>query len=153
MTTFKLASLILRLLAAYIPMTNASPDWRDSLDQQGVTLVKVRIEGANTTIHESVVYSTNGQKLTATSGGTYRCNGTNNGENPSPMSTPMTALDTAAKSSGFTWDGAYSETHGDYFVTRIDESTQTTTQLWGVLLNGKFAEAGGCQQRLKQQDS
>lgn len=68
------------------------------------TVVNLRIEGSNTTIFESSVF-TWGHNITTPSGGTHECNGLNNHSNPQPGPTPSSALDDAARRSGFTFDG------------------------------------------------
>lgn len=40
----------------------------------------------------------------------------------------------------------------DFFITRIADSTQTSTQFWGILLNFEFTPVGGCQQQVKLGD-
>ena len=69
--------------------------------------VKMRVEGANRTIFEAPIV-TNGHTITTPSGGTHRCDGTNNGANPTPGPTPTAGLDDAAALGGFTYDGTYS---------------------------------------------
>ncbi len=126
-------------LAATVAMTGpalASP-----------TVVNVRVEGATATIFEGPVL-TYGHSVSTTSGGTHHCDGTNNGANPTPGPTATAALDDAAASAAFTWDGTFSAGFDDYFVTRIGPDTQTATQFWGVLLNYQFTPVGGCQQRV-----
>ena len=111
------------------------------------TVVKVRVEGATRTIFEAPIL-TDGHTVTTASGGTHVCDGTNNSANPAPGPTATAALDDAAAASGFTWDGTYSTTFDDYFITRIEETSQTSTMFWGILLNYQFTPVGGCQQRV-----
>lgn len=83
--------------------------------------------------------------ITTPSGGTHRCDGTNNGANPSSGATSTTQIDQAALQNGFTYDGTYSGSFQDYFITRIGDTAQTSSQFWGVLQNLAFTPAGGCQ--------
>ncbi|KAG9119960.1 hypothetical protein FRC07_004767 [Ceratobasidium sp. 392] len=150
MTIVKSTSLALGLLAVCASLASASPDPVPS-SLTGLTLVNLRIEGAKETIYEGII-PTKGHNVTTASGGTHHCDGTNLNANPTPGPTATGALDNAAKALGFTWDGTYDGSFDDYFITRIGGSTQTATQFWGVLLNGKFTEVGGCQQKVKKND-
>jgi len=113
--------------------------------------VKMRVEGANRTIFEAPIV-TNGHTITTPSGGTHRCDGTNNGANPRPGPTPTAGLDDAAARGGFTYDGTYSSAFDDYFITRIAEDSQTDTKFWGILVNYQFIPVGGCQFRIHSGD-
>lgn len=119
-----------------------------SMASASPTVVKVRVEGATRTIFEAPVI-TDGHTVTTASGGTHVCDGTNNGANPTPGPTATAALDDAAAAGGFTWDGTYSTTFDDYFIMRIEETSQTSTMFWGILLNYQFTPVGGCQQRVR----
>ena len=46
----------------------------------------------------------------------------------------------------------FSASLDDYLITSIDNSTQTTTQFWGLLLNYEFTTVGGCQQQVNAGD-
>lgn len=111
------------------------------------TIVNVRVEGATHTIFEAPVV-TNGHAVTTSSGGTHVCDGTNNGANATAGPTATAALDDAAAAGAFTWDGSFSKTFDDYFITRIGSDAQTSSQFWGILLNYQFTPVGGCQQRV-----
>lgn len=114
-------------------------------------LVHMRVEGANRTIFEAPIV-TDGHTITTPSGGTHRCDGTNNGANPTPGPTPTAGLDDAASLGGFTYDGTYTPTFDDYFITRIAEDAQTSTKFWGILVNYQFTPVGGCQFRIRTGD-
>ncbi|KAK7017673.1 surface cell-adhesion protein [Favolaschia claudopus] len=115
------------------------------------TRVNLRIEGANRTIFEGPIV-TRGHNVTTVSGGAHHCDGTNNGENEFPGPTCTSALDDAARKEEFQWDGTFFEEFDDYFITSIADSTETTTQFWGILLNFVFTPVGGCQQEVKPED-
>lgn len=115
------------------------------------TTVKVRIEGESRTVFEAPVL-TDGHTVSTQSGGTHRCDGTNNNANPRPGPVPTAALDDAAAKRAFTWDGTFSTQFDDYFITRIAEQSQTSTQFWGILVNFQFIPVGGCQQRIRGGD-
>jgi hypothetical protein len=107
----------------------------------------LRIEGNDSegTIFEGCIVSSPRQ-VTTPSGSTHQCDGTNNSANPSPGTTPTDQIDEAAKRIGFTYDGSYDNTFSDYFITRIGQLSQTSTQFWGLLRNEQFTPVGGCQQ-------
>jgi hypothetical protein len=109
--------------------------------------ISLRIEGATRTIFEGKV-KTEGHIVTTESGGAHECDGTNGGANPTPGPTPTAALDSAAASSGFTWNGPWFESFGDYGVSRVAETEQTETEFWGVLVDYQFSSVGGCQQEV-----
>jgi hypothetical protein len=67
-------------------------------------LVNLRIEGTNKTIYEGPILA-RPENVTTASGGTHACNGLNHGANATPGATCTTALDAAAKTFGFTFDG------------------------------------------------
>ncbi len=130
-----IAALALSLFAASVASATPVP-------------IKLRIEGATRTIFEGTI-RTEGHEVTTLSGGTHECDGTNGGANATPGPTPTAALDSAAAKDGFTWDGAWYASFGDYGIERIAESSQTSTEYWGVLVNYQFSELGGCQQEVK----
>lgn len=115
------------------------------------TVVVLRVEGATSTIFEAPVLTT-GHDITTESGGTHHCDGTNNGANPTPGPTATSALDDGSHIGGFTWDGTYWAEFDDFFITRIAGDAQTTTQFWGILLNGELTPVGGCQQAVRLGD-
>ncbi|UJR07224.1 hypothetical protein I4U23_011512 [Adineta vaga] len=112
-------------------------------------IVNLRIEGDENTIFEASLL-TKGKIITTLSGGTHKCDGTNN-NNISSISIPtMTStLDIAANEKGFTWDGTYSELYDDYSITRIGNTSQTSSKFWTTLLDYQFTQVGGCQQKVK----
>lgn len=69
-----------------------------------LTAVHLRIEGTDKTLFEGPI-QTMGAAVSTTSGGTHRCDGTNNNVHSTPGPTATSALDSAAKQAGFTWDG------------------------------------------------
>jgi hypothetical protein len=135
-TTLTAALVLLSLAAA--PAALAAP--------VGVT---VRAEGASKTILEVPVTS-DGHDVTTESGGTHPCDGTNNGAHPSRVPTPTAALDDAARANNITWDAAWFGT--DFFVNRVADEPETSSQFWGLIVNGKFSDTGGCQVELHQGD-
>jgi len=114
--------------------------------------VYLRVEGAKETIFEAPI-STEGHFVTTASGGTHICDGTNNHASLTPGPTATSALDSASKQAHFTWDGTFDQQYDDYFITRIGNSAQTTTQFWGILIGYNFIPVGGCQQKVKQGDN
>lgn len=114
-------------------------------------LVNLRIEGPDKTIYEAPIFS-GPRKITTASGGTHHCDGTNDGANPTPGNTPTDALDAASKFAKFPFDGTFTDTFDDFFITSIGTSTQTATQFWGLLVNYQFTPVGGCQFEVKPGD-
>lgn len=102
--------------------------------------VELRVEGPTSTIYEGMV-TTEAHAVTTETGGTHSCQGSGS----TPEATPTTALDDAAMSAGFTYDGPYSSGFNDYTITRIAETSETSTEFWGLLVNYQFTPAGGCQ--------
>ena len=133
------AALALLSLAA-APAASAAPI--------GVT---VRVEGANKTILDEPV-TTDGHDVTPASGGTHRCDGTNAGAHPSPVPTPTAALDDVTRAHSISWDADWFASFEDFVVTRVAEEPATSSQFWGLVVNGQFASSGGCQTSLTQGD-
>ncbi|CAE7217037.1 unnamed protein product [Rhizoctonia solani] len=151
----RFASLVLGSLAAFAPLSFASPLVTHELveRQNAKILVNVRIEGSSSTLFEGTV-STQGRDVTTASGGTHRCDGTNNGQNPVPGPTCTSALADVSTMAGFwTWDGTWDSNLEDFFVTRIAGTSQTSSQFWGLLLNWQFTPVGGCQQQIAAGDT
>src|SRR3954469_18689083 len=113
--------------------------------------VTLRVEGPSATTFEAPV-TTDGHAVTTASGGTHHCDGTNNGQPGGPGPTAIATLDDGAKLARFSWDGTYNAGFDDYFVTRVAQDSQTSSQFWGVFVDGKASQTGGCQQRVKQGD-
>lgn len=110
------------------------------------TNARFRIEGGSQgTIYEDCI-SSGPRKITTPSGGTHLCDGTNNNANPSPGATFTTQIDAAGNQKGFDFDGTYSSSFSDFFITRIAETSQTSTAFWGLLRNLQFTSSGGCQE-------
>lgn len=110
-------------------------------------VVNVRVEGAGTTIFEGPV-PTDGHDVTTAAGGTHKCDGTNNNANPTAGPTATAALDDAAGTGGFTFDGTYSSQFDDFLITRIGPDTQTAAAFWGIFRGSQLTPVGGCQQRV-----
>jgi len=113
--------------------------------------VHLRIEGAESTIFESSIVS-GPRNITTASGGTHRCNGLNFRANSQPGATCTSALDEVACRNNFTYDATWDDSFDDFFITRISSSSQTDTKHWGLLIDWKFANVGGCQQETKPGD-
>jgi hypothetical protein len=113
--------------------------------------VTVRVEGASKTILDEPV-TTDGHDVTPASGGTHKCDGTNAGAHPSPVPTPTAALDDVTRAHTISWDADWFASFEDFIVTRVDDEHATSSQFWGLVVNGQFASSGGCQTRLTQGD-
>lgn len=116
------------------------------------TAVDVRIEGKSSTIFFGPV-TTDAKVVDPATAPDHLCDGTNFGANPTPGPTPTTALDDAAIAAGFTWDGTwFGPGFPDYAIDRIADEAATSTEFWGVFVNGVDPGVGGCQKLLKAGD-
>ncbi|KAG0125365.1 hypothetical protein HOY82DRAFT_631610 [Tuber indicum] len=109
------------------------------------TEISLRIEGPSTTIFENTIL-TSGHLVTTASGGTHICDGTNNDANQSPGGTITTAVDDAV----LTWDGTWDEGTQDFFITSVAGYEQTNDKFWGLLINSKLTDKGGCQTKVSE---
>lgn len=114
----------------------------------GQTLARFRIEGKDSegTLWDGCIAS-GAEDITTPNGGTHKCDGTNNGANPTPGGTLITQIDAAARVNGFTYDGTYSNQFDDFFISRIgnSDSNDGSNRYWGVLQEFQFTPAGGCE--------
>jgi hypothetical protein len=137
------ASLI-TLALALAPVAQAAP-----------TQVNVRIEGKTETLFEGPIL-TEGHNVRASSDFSApatgrRCNGLNNGKNPSPGPTPTAAGADAMSLIGEDFDGLwYAEPFEDYFLKRWgpDAQNEGAGEYWGLVVNNVFTSVGGCQYQL-----
>jgi len=117
--------------------------------------INVRIEGRSETLFEGPVL-TDGHNVKASSDNAApktgrRCNGLNNGQNPTPGPTPTAASVDAMGILGEGFDGKwYAEPFEDYFITRWgpDGQDEGNGEFWGLLVNNVFTNVGGCQYQL-----
>jgi hypothetical protein len=127
--------------------------------QAAPTEVNVRIEGRTETLFEGPIL-TEGHNVRASSDTTApkagrRCNGLNNGRNPTPGPTPTAASVDAMSIVGEDFDGLwYPEPFEDYFIKRWgpDAQNEGSGEFWGILVNNVFTDVGGCQYALDQGD-
>ena len=113
--------------------------------------VTLRVEGKTHTIFEGTV-RTDAHEVTGDSSGPHKCDGTNGGANPAPGPTATGALDDGADSFNLSWAGTWTESFEDFSVNQIGPDTATDAQFWGVGVNGKSLEVGGCQYQVKDGD-
>jgi hypothetical protein len=133
-------ALAVLALAAVAPAAAAAP-----------ATINLRVEGVTGTIYEGPI-TTDGHKTTSPSDGQPRdCDGTNAGNPPGP--TPTSALDDASRLAGFTWDGRWGVGgYQDYLIDRIGSDAVDNSHFWSLWVNWKFADLGGCGQRVNQGD-
>jgi hypothetical protein len=112
--------------------------------QAAPATVKLRVEGVSKTIFEGKV-RTNGEPVTGDATGEHKCDGTNGGAYPTAGPTATGALASAAEAGSFSWSGTWFDSFEDFTVDKIGPDAATSTQFWGVAVNGKSLEAGGCQ--------
>ncbi len=123
--------------------------------QAAPTTVDVRVEGRTETLFEGPVL-TDGHNVRASSDlkappSGRRCNGLNNGQNPSPGPTPTAAAVDAMSILGEDFDGRwYAEPFEDYFIERWgpDAEDEGAGEYWGLIVNNVFTGVGGCQYQL-----
>jgi len=114
-------------------------------------LVNVRIEGVEKTIFEGPIL-TRGHNLTAPSGESHHCDGTNNNANRLPSATFNSAFDDAAQKHGLPYTVDFYPSFDDFFVTSIGEKVELNTQFWGQYLNYRENQIGGCQLQVSSGD-
>jgi hypothetical protein len=109
------------------------------------TKVSVRVEGKTKTIFEGAV-TTDVHTVDGGDGtGAHKCDGTNGGAGTVPGPTATSAMDDAVKHGGLTWGGSYNASFDDFIVNQIGPDASTSSQFWGVAVQGKSLEVGGCQ--------
>jgi hypothetical protein len=109
------------------------------------TQVTVRIEGKSKTIFEGTV-KTDVHEVDAGDGsGAHKCDGTNGGASPTAGPTATGAMDDATKLAGLTWSGSYDASFDDFLVNQIGPDAGTSSAFWGVAIQGKSLQVGGCQ--------
>jgi hypothetical protein len=109
------------------------------------TKITVRIEGKAKTLFEGAV-KTDVHEVDAGDGsGPHKCDGTNGGANPAAGPTATGALDSAIKLGGLTWSGSYDASFEDFLVNQIGPDAASSSQFWGVAVQGKSLQVGGCQ--------
>src|SRR3954466_11230383 len=105
----------------------------------------VRIEGKTKTLFEGTV-KTDVHEVDAGDGsGPHKCDGTNGGASPTAGPTATGAMDDATKLSGLTWSGSYDASFDDFLVNQIGPDAATSSAFWGVAIQGKSLQVGGCQ--------
>jgi hypothetical protein len=131
---FRRLLLCVVLAASVLVTAQASP----------ATSVHLRVEGLTTTLFDGLV-DTVPHVVKA-----HPCDGTNGGASPAPGPTMTGALD----SSGLSWDGTWFPSFEDFSVDRIgsDASDNVNFRFWGLVLNFKQTDVGGCQQQVKAGD-
>jgi hypothetical protein len=108
--------------------------------------VDLRVEGQDETLFEGPV-RTDGHSIEQDGSGPHPCDGTNGGANPTPGPTMTSALDDA-----IAWDGTWTESLSDFLITRVGPDRADSNRFWGIALNFRPAERGGCQQQLQAGD-
>jgi hypothetical protein len=131
----------LTALAAVAACTAAAPATATAVP----TKVKVRVEGKAKTILERTV-TTDVHAIDGGDGsGPHKCDGTNGGAGTVPGPTATSAMDDAIHAVGRTWAGEYNASFDDFIVNRIGPLSSSSTQFWGVAVQGRSLEVGGCQ--------
>jgi hypothetical protein len=140
----RLAGLALAVLALLVPASVAAA---------APVTVNLRVEGSAGTLFEGPVTTDAKTAVTTASGGTHPCDV---GENLNPNSaaragTPTTALIDAAAALGLPFDAQWFPTTpvgGDFFVSQVGSDVNQNAPpfaSWGVAVNFKSLQVGGCQ--------
>lgn len=112
--------------------------------------VDLRVEGSARTLSERAL-TTDAKRVTQ-DGTSYPCDGTNAKANPSPGPTMTAALDDASALDEYTWDGTWFASLEDFFIDRIGPDRNSGPANWGLVLNWRQTERGGCQTRVSPGD-
>jgi hypothetical protein len=113
--------------------------------------VDVRVEGASRTIFEGPVTTDVHTTTTPTDGQPRTCDGSSVGKPSGP--TAIGALDDAARTGGFVWDARWDSGFNDYYpFLRIGADPIDSSHYLALYVNWKFAEVGGCGQRVSAGD-
>jgi hypothetical protein len=128
---------VLAIIAASAPAAGAAP-----------VTVDVRVEGATQTIFEGPVTTDVHQTITPTDGQPRTCDGSSVGNPSGP--TAIGALDDAARGGGFVWDARWDSGFDDYYpFLRIGpDQIDSNSHYLALFVNWKFAQVGGCGQRV-----
>lgn len=116
------------------------------------TTVNVRIEGKSKTIFEGPVTPAIQTVDGGDGKGPQKCDGTNGGASSTPGATATSVMDTAVRGAGRSWEGDFSSSFEDFIVNRIGPDASTSKAFWGVAVDGKSLEVGGCQAIVKPGD-
>lgn len=113
--------------------------------------VNLTVQGPNGLLFKGRI-KTKGHDVTTATGGTHKCDGTNGGANLTAVPTPTAALDDAARTRNFTWDGAWYASFDDFSVDTIKQVSGGGVAYWNISVNGTPTPVGGCQFRLNAGD-
>lgn len=113
--------------------------------------VKLIVQGPDGLLFKGNITS-KGHDVTTPTGGTHKCDGTNGGQNATPVPTPTAALDDAARRNYFDWDGTWYASFDDFSVDTIKEVSGGGSAYWNISVNGTSTPVGGCQFKLKAGD-
>ena len=116
--------------------------------------VHVRVEGEQPTLFDRVVRTDGHDVKSASDTAPRRCDGTNNGANPTPGPTATAATVDAMTTIGQGFDGQWYPGFDDYFLTRWGPDAEDNGKAWwwGILVNRVFTPVGGCQFRVQSGD-
>jgi len=112
--------------------------------------IDMRVEGSARTFSERALISD--AKRVTQRGTSYPCDGTNAKANPTPGPTMTAALDDAAALDSYTWEGTWFASLEDFFIDRIATDRNSGPANWGLVLNWRSTERGGCQTRVSPGD-
>ncbi|KAG0640604.1 hypothetical protein HOY80DRAFT_1116837 [Tuber brumale] len=113
------------------------------------TRVSLRIEGSDETLYAGTVLTAGGI-VTPKSNQAYICDGTNNGAHTTPGGTVISAIDDAPLKHG--WDGTWYKGFRDYLISSIENEDGSSERYWGLLVNYRLSNKGGCQTKVAADD-
>lgn len=119
--------------------------------QAAPTKVNVRVEGATKTLFEGNVV-TDIRQVQADASGPHKCDGTNGGASTTPGTTLTTAFSDAMRRASIPWTGTWNASFEDFLIDSVGGEASTSTQFWGIALNFKDTEVGGCQQKVVERE-
>ena len=112
--------------------------------------VDVRVEGANRTIFEGPVNSDIRQVRASSDTAVRKCDGTNNGANPQPSPSALSATADALALRDQDFDGTWYPGFEEYLVSRLGSESSSS---WGLYRNDVRSGVGGCQLAVGAGDS
>ncbi|MER6914566.1 DUF4430 domain-containing protein [Streptomyces sp. NPDC000594] len=151
LSTTRRAAVTTAALSLALTGLAAAPTAQATPNTNAPVTVRLTVQGPNGALFQGKI-RTKGHEVTTASGGTHRCDGTNNGAHLSKVPTPTAALDDAARKHHFTWDGTWYAAFDDFSVDTIKNVSGGGSAYWSIAVNGTPTPVGGCQFKLNTGD-
>ncbi|EKM61167.1 uncharacterized protein PHACADRAFT_247603 [Phanerochaete carnosa HHB-10118-sp] len=110
--------------------------------------VPLRIEGEHCTVFEGIIPTTGHNISTPSSNGSHHCDGTNNKAHNVSGPTATTALADAVEKESLLFDAVFDTKFDDFFITRVGDGVNTSTQNWRLYVDFVASNVGGCQEQV-----